>query len=44
MYVDHVTMRVGDIERTRDFLLTVFHLEEGERPVAIRTPEGHRLK
>ena len=50
MKLDHVTIRTRDLQATRSFFLTVFDLEEGERPLAIqRIPglwlysEGHPL-
>src|SRR5258708_12258422 len=43
MHLDHVTIRTRDLETTRRFLLTVFNLEEGERPLAIRRIPGHWL-
>ena len=43
MHVDHVTIRTRDLETTRRFLLRVFNLEEGERPLAIRRIPGHWL-
>jgi glyoxylase I family protein len=43
MNLDHVTIRTRDLEATRSFLLTVFDLEEGPRPLAIRRIPGHWL-
>ena len=43
MHLDHVTIRTRDLEATRHFFLTVFDLEEGERPSAIRRIAGHWL-
>ena len=44
MKLDHVTIRTGDLETTRDFFLKVFDLTEGERPLAIkRRIPGHWL-
>ena len=43
MHLDHVTIRTRDLETTRRFLLRVFNLEEGERPLAIRRIPGHWL-
>jgi glyoxylase I family protein len=43
MHLDHVTIRTRDLETTRRFLLRVFNLEEGERPLAIRHIPGHWL-
>jgi glyoxylase I family protein len=43
MHLDHVTIRARDLEATRRFFLTVFNLEEGERPRAIRHISGHWL-
>jgi catechol 2,3-dioxygenase-like lactoylglutathione lyase family enzyme len=43
MNLDHVTIRTRDLEATRSFLLTVFDLEEGPRPLAIRHIPGHWL-
>jgi glyoxylase I family protein len=43
MHLDHVTIRTRDLEATRSFFLTVFDLEEGERPLAIRHIPGHWL-
>jgi catechol 2,3-dioxygenase-like lactoylglutathione lyase family enzyme len=43
MHLDHVTIRTRDLPATRSFFLTVFDLEEGERPLAIRRIPGHWL-
>jgi catechol 2,3-dioxygenase-like lactoylglutathione lyase family enzyme len=43
MHLDHVTIRTRDLATTRRFLLRVFNLEEGERPLAIRRIPGHWL-
>jgi catechol 2,3-dioxygenase-like lactoylglutathione lyase family enzyme len=43
LHLDHVTIRTRDLEATRQFFLTVFDLEEGERPRAIRRIAGHWL-
>src|SRR5258705_11328568 len=43
MNLDHVTIRTRDLPATRSFFLTVFGLEEGERPLAIRRIPGHWL-
>src|ERR1700694_4040071 len=44
MKLDHVTIRTGDLQATRDFFLSVFDLREGERPLAIqRRIPGHWL-
>ena len=43
MKLDHVTIRTRDLQATRSFFLTVFGLEEGERPLAIRRIPGHWL-
>jgi catechol 2,3-dioxygenase-like lactoylglutathione lyase family enzyme len=43
MKLDHVTIRTLDLQGTRSFFLTVFELEEGERPLAIRRIPGHWL-
>jgi glyoxylase I family protein len=43
MQLDHVTIRTRDLETTRRFLLRVFNLEEGDRPLAIRRIPGHWL-
>jgi len=43
MNLDHVTIRTRDLQATRSFFLTVFDLEEGERPLAIRRIPGHWL-
>jgi catechol 2,3-dioxygenase-like lactoylglutathione lyase family enzyme len=43
MNLDHVTIRTRDLPTTRSFFLTVFDLEEGERPAAIRRIPGHWL-
>ena len=43
MHLDHVTIRTRDLEATRHFFLTVFDLEEGQRPRAIRRIPGHWL-
>src|ERR1700687_2586759 len=41
MKLDHVTIRTRDLQATRSFFLTVFDLEEGERPLAIQRIPGH---
>jgi len=43
MNLDHVTIRTRDLPAARSFFLTVFGLEEGERPLAIRRIPGHWL-
>jgi len=43
MHLDHVTIRTRDLKAARHFFLTVFDLEEGERPRAIRRIHGHWL-
>ncbi len=43
MNLDHVTIRTRNLQATRSFFLTVFDLEEGERPLAIRRIPGHWL-
>jgi glyoxylase I family protein len=43
MQLDHVTIRTRDMEATRRFFLSVFDLEEGARPRAIRHIPGHWL-
>jgi catechol 2,3-dioxygenase-like lactoylglutathione lyase family enzyme len=43
MKLDHVTIRTRDLQATRSFFLTLFDLEEGERPLAIRRIPGHWL-
>jgi glyoxylase I family protein len=43
MNLDHVTIRTRDLQATRSFFLTVFDLEEGERPLAIQGIPGHWL-
>jgi glyoxylase I family protein len=43
MNLDHVTVRTRDLQATRSFFLTVFDLEEGERPLAIQRIPGHWL-
>jgi glyoxylase I family protein len=43
MHLDHVTIRTRDLEATRRFFLTVFDLEEGDRPRAILSIAGHWL-
>src|SRR5258707_12592884 len=43
MNLDHVTIRTRDLQATRIFFLTVFGLQEGERPLAIRRIPGHWL-
>ena len=43
MNLDHVTIRTRDLKATRSFFLTVFDLEEGERPLAIQRIPGHWL-
>jgi len=40
MQLDHVTLRTADIDGTRAFFETVFHLTVGERPAAIRHIPG----
>ncbi|WP_200842952.1 MULTISPECIES: hypothetical protein [unclassified Raoultella] len=36
MYIHHVTFRSHDMEATRDFFISVFDLQAGERPSLIR--------
>jgi glyoxylase I family protein len=43
MNLDHVTIRTRDLQATRSFFLTVFDLEDGERPLAIQRIPGHWL-
>jgi catechol 2,3-dioxygenase-like lactoylglutathione lyase family enzyme len=43
MKLDHVTIRTRDLQAARSFFLTVFDLEEGERPLAIQRIPGHWL-
>jgi len=43
MRIDHVTIRTRDLEGTRAFFKTVFDLEDGERPQAIRRIPGFWL-
>jgi catechol 2,3-dioxygenase-like lactoylglutathione lyase family enzyme len=43
MHLDHVTIRTRDIAGTRDFFRTVFDLQDGERPQAIKRIPGHWL-
>lgn len=44
MHLDHVTIRTNAIELTRDFMITVFDLVEGERPATIiASVEGYWL-
>jgi glyoxylase I family protein len=43
MKLDHVTIRTRDLPATRSFLLSVFDLKEGERPLAIQRIPGHWL-
>jgi glyoxylase I family protein len=43
MKLDHVTIRTRDLQATRSFFLTLFDLEEGERPLAIHRIPGHWL-
>jgi catechol 2,3-dioxygenase-like lactoylglutathione lyase family enzyme len=43
MKLDHVTIRTRDLQATRSFFLTLFDLEEGERPRAIQRIPGHWL-
>jgi catechol 2,3-dioxygenase-like lactoylglutathione lyase family enzyme len=43
MKLDHVTIRTRDLQATRSFFLTLFDLEEGERPLAIQRIPGHWL-
>ena len=43
MNLDHITIRTRDLPATRSFFLTVFGLEEGQRPLAIRRIPGHWL-
>lgn len=40
MQIDHVTIRTRDIAGAREFFRTVFDLEAGERPAAIRHIPG----
>lgn len=35
MFIDHVTLRTRDLCGTRDFMMQVFGLEEGRRPMEI---------
>jgi catechol 2,3-dioxygenase-like lactoylglutathione lyase family enzyme len=43
MNLDHVTIRTRDLGATLSFFSTVFDLEEGERPQAIKRISGHWL-
>jgi catechol 2,3-dioxygenase-like lactoylglutathione lyase family enzyme len=43
MKLDHVTIRSRDLQATRSFLLSVFDLKEGERPLAVQRIPGHWL-
>jgi catechol 2,3-dioxygenase-like lactoylglutathione lyase family enzyme len=43
MNLDHVTIRTRDLQATRSFFLSLFDLEEGERPLAIQRIPGHWL-
>jgi glyoxylase I family protein len=43
MKLDHVTIRTRDLQATRSFLLSVFDLKEGERPLAVQRIPGHWL-
>jgi catechol 2,3-dioxygenase-like lactoylglutathione lyase family enzyme len=43
MKLDHVTIRTRDLGATRTFFLTVFDLEERDRPLAIQHIPGHWL-
>src|SRR6266550_3074267 len=43
MRLDHITIRTLDLQATLRFFQTVFDLEEGERPLAIRRIPGHWL-
>jgi catechol 2,3-dioxygenase-like lactoylglutathione lyase family enzyme len=43
MNLDHVTIRTRDLPATLSFFQTVFGLDEGERPLAIRRFPGHWL-
>jgi glyoxylase I family protein len=43
MKLDHVTIRTRDLPATRSFLLSVFDLKEGERPLAVQRIPGHWL-
>lgn len=36
MYIDHATFRSSDMNATRDFFISVFDLQVGERPDLIR--------
>jgi catechol 2,3-dioxygenase-like lactoylglutathione lyase family enzyme len=35
MHIDHTTLRTRQLEKTKDFLLSVFDLTEGPRPAII---------
>ncbi|WP_417453870.1 hypothetical protein [Kiloniella sp.] len=43
MQLDHVTIRTRNLAVTRDFFLSVFDLEERERPQTIKRIPGHWL-
>jgi glyoxylase I family protein len=43
MKLDHVTIRTRDLQATRNFLLSVLDLKEGERPLAVQSIPGHWL-
>lgn len=35
MHIDHITLRTADPDATKDFLVSIFDLEVGERPAVI---------
>ncbi|KJH74655.1 MULTISPECIES: glyoxalase [unclassified Pseudomonas] len=43
MVIDHVTLRTLDLCGTRDFMMQVFDLVEGRRPIEISGIAGHWL-
>lgn len=44
MHIDHTTLRTRQLEKTKDFLVGIFDLEEGPRPAVISAGiRGHWL-
>ena len=43
MQLDHITIRTRNLVATRDFFLSVFDLEERDRPRTIKRIPGHWL-
>ncbi|RPH25530.1 glyoxalase [Buttiauxella warmboldiae] len=37
MYIDHITFRTHDMDGTRDFFISVFDLQVGQRPALIHS-------